>query len=254
MTIYADELFAVNFVSNILLLLAYTVIFGIKRSHMRLAGSAAAGGLYAVCEAILELPVLLRIAALLLMILAAFGRHRLMLHTFRLMLLAVFAEGITLIAASVIGANAELAAGRITVFAPELPLFILYLLSYPVMLIVKRAAANSGRIKRVYIRYNNKEVRFNVLYDSGNLLKHHGRPVLIAEWQAVEELFSCKTYEEYRDQASDFVLYRTIGKNGAVPVFEPDACRIDGEPKDVSAAVVGRTFARQYKGIVGSAG
>ena len=251
MTIYADELFAVNFISNMLLLLAYTVIFGIKRSYARLAIASSAGGIYAVCEAVWDIPAVLRAAALIAMVFIAFGRHRLMLHAFRVMLMTVFAEGITLIASSALGANAELAALRITLFAPELPLLFLYLLSYPLLLIAKKATANAGRIRNVYIRYNNRETRFRVLYDSGNLLRHRGKPVLIAEWKAVEELFPCMTYEEYKDQASDFVLYRTIGKNGAVPVFEPDVCRIDGELKEVSAAVAERSFAGQYKGIIG---
>lgn len=251
MTIYADELFAVNFISNMLLLCAYTVIFRIKRRYMRIAGAAALGGIYAVCEAVFMIPVVLRAAVVVIMVFTAFGRYRLIVHTLRIMLLTVFAEGITIIAASITGAGAEMAAGRITVFAPELPLFIFYLLSYPCMLLAKRAL-KSNSIKRVYIRYNSREVSFNVLYDSGNLLKHRGKPVLIAEWQAVKELFSCKTYEEYNEKASDFVLYRTIGKNGAVPVFEPDICRIDGELKDISAAVVERGFARKYKGIIGS--
>lgn len=243
-----------NFISNMLLICAYALIFGIKKNYGRISAAAAAGGTYAVCEAVFMLPEVFRAAALVLMAFIAFGRYKVIQHTLRLMILAIIAEGITIMAVSVIGADAKLASGRITVFAKGAPLFILYVLSYPCMLLFKHAAVRGNRIKQVYIRYNNRETHFNVLYDSGNLLKYHGRPVLIAEWEAVKSLMESAEYEEYRERASDFVLYRTIAKNGAVPVFEPEICRIDGEPVNISAAVVEQGFSGQYKGIVGSIG
>ena len=51
LTVYADEVFAVNSVSNILLIYACNTLWGEKNNHLRIISAACIGGLNAVLEA-----------------------------------------------------------------------------------------------------------------------------------------------------------------------------------------------------------
>ena len=95
MTVYADELFAVNFVSNILLFYAYSLLRGIKPRRIRVLAAAAVGGLYAVIETVFGLHEVIRIPVLACMIAAAFGRSGFIVNLSGVMFVSVCAEGLT---------------------------------------------------------------------------------------------------------------------------------------------------------------
>ncbi len=250
MTVYADELFAVNFISNILLFYAYALLHGIKRRRLRIITASAAGAVYAVIEAVLYIPMLFRAAVLAVMTVTAFGRARAVLNTLGIMFTAVCAEGITAAVLAFSGADARLASGAVTVFAPEAAAALAYFAAYPAMLLYKRIFRRGGRYKSVVLFLNGIRVSFRVMYDSGNLLKYKGLPVIIANWKEIRALFGCGTYAELIDCLPDMISYGTIGKSGVMPVFIPDKCTIDGMECAAAAAVTERGF----KGCGGIAG
>ncbi len=250
MTVYADELFAVNFASNILLFYAYALLHGIKRKRIRIISAAAAGAVYAVLEAVLLIPMFLRAAVLAMMTVAAFGRTKAALNTLGIMFTAVCAEGVTAAALAFTGADARLASGCVTVFAPETAAAAVYFAAYPAMLLYKRLFRRGGRYKSVAFYMDGMRVSFKALYDSGNLLKYKGMPVIVANWEEVRELFGCTEYSELFECLPDMLSYGTIGKGGVMPVFVPDKCTVDGTECAAAAAVTERSF----KGCGGIAG
>lgn len=252
MIIYADELFIVNVLSDFMLFCAYTVLYGVKKVYLRIAAASAFGGVFAVLDTVYDLSGVIRIPVLFIMVFIVFGRHRLLMNTLRLMMIIVLIQGITIMTVSAVGADALLVSGTVNVFVRGAELFIIYIFSYPVLLLIKKFIVKNDRIKSVYIECGGKKVCFNALYDSGNLLKYHNIPVMVVQWNAVMDLMNYSSYEEYYQNAEGYVLYKTIGKNGVIPIFKPSTCKIDGDIHNIAIAVVNYGFGNKYKGIVGN--
>ena len=104
--------------------------------------------------------------------------------------------------------------------------------------------------RNVRIRYNGKEVSFSAMYDSGNLLKYHGKPVIIISWSKAAELFEADLYEELMSASEEFVMYGTIGSGGIIPIFKPECCFVGENKKDIYAAITENDLGG-YSAIVG---
>lgn|GEM_PF-5248238 len=251
MTVYADEVFLINMISNTLLLYAYAYSSGLKPRHRRMVAAAAAGGLYAALEAALGIPPVLRAAALCSIIYIAFGRAALIKHTVRLMLICFVIEGITLTVLSAFGAGAALTRGTVVIFASEPVCAAIFICTYPAYILIMRLMARSRRHIRMRLTYRGRCAEFYALYDSGNLLKYRGKPVIMAAWDAVYTLLDCDDYEMLRKSAEDFVIYHTLSGAGVLPVIEPDICEADGAEVNAAVAVVRRKFKGKYSALAG---
>lgn len=252
MIIYADELFVINALSDFLLLCTYTFLYGVKRSYIRIIASSVSCGLYSVFEAVYDIHYVFRIPVLFLMVLIAWGRIRFITNTLKLMTIIVCIQGITVFVLSAVSIDASLVSGTLNVFANGTELFVIYIISYPVMLLVKHIVIKKNRIRHIYVEFNGRNALFDALYDSGNLLRYHNKPVIVAQWSAVCNVMEYDSYDEYYKNAQDYVLYKTIGRNGVIPVFEPNICRIDGEIHEVEIAIVNYGFGKRYNAIVGN--
>ena len=71
MVIYADVIFAVNFISTFALLIVYAVLAGSEKKYMRLAYASTISGVYAVAESVYALPYILRVFILVLVMVSA---------------------------------------------------------------------------------------------------------------------------------------------------------------------------------------
>ena len=251
MTVYADEVFLINMISNTLLLYAYAYTSGLAPKHRRMLSAAALGGIYAALEAAFGIPTVLRAAALCGIIYTAFGRAALIKHTVRLMLICFVIEGITLTVLSATGAGAALTRGTVIVFASEPVCAVIFICAYPAYILIMRLRARSRRHIRVRLTYRGRRAEFYALYDSGNLLRHRGKPVIMAAWDAVKALLDCSDYEKLRDSAEDFVIYHTVSGAGILPVIEPDLCEADGAEINAAVAVVRRKFKGKYSALAG---
>ena len=236
MTIYADELFAANALSLLMLMYSYCILNRIKPRHFRFIGGAAVCGVYAVAEVWLRLPYILRAAALSGIVYICFGRRNILRHTSHILLLSFAAMGITLAAASALGLGAELIKGYAVIFSAEPVGALIYILSYPVYILAQKLRRIQKKYVHITIFHNGSSIKLRALYDSGNLLKYHGKPVLLLSWDAASPLFECGSYVEMRDMSDQFVLYETISGLGTLPVVEPDKCFADGVPRDLAAA------------------
>lgn len=251
MTVYADEVFLVNALSDALLLYSYAYINGARPRHKRILFACAAGGLYAALEAAFALPQILRAAALFGLIYLAFGRAAIIKHTVKLMLMCFVIEGITLTAVSAMGAGAALAQGGIVIFAAEPVAAAIYIGAYPVYIIIMKLRARKRKYTRLRLTYRGRRAELRALCDSGNLLKYHGKPVIMAAWDSVSSLFDCPDYSELKDSSESFVMYRTLSGAGVLPVIEPERCEADGAEVSAAVAVVSRPFKGKYSALAG---
>lgn len=252
MVIYADELFFINMLANELLMYSYCVICKIKPQHGKMAAAAGGCAVYAVAEAVLRLPGFFRLALLPCMVYAGFGKQGIVRHTSRLMLMCFALEGVVMTALAAGGASAELAGGCVTVFTSEPFGAAVYIFAYPVLWTLSRLYNRERQCRHLYIEYDNKTTEFDVLYDSGNLLRYRNKPVIMAAWEAAAPLFEFDRYAELNDNADSFVIYETISGAGVVPVINPQRCVLEGSDIDAAVAVVEKRFKGKYCGVVGN--
>ncbi len=249
MTIYADEVFAINTVSNILLLYAYCVLYRMPLKKLCLIIAAVFGGVYAVFDVVLSLPWIARAVVLYIMSAIAFGIRGAVLHTLRLMFIAICVEAITLMGVVIAGGSAVVR-GVVTIFAQDTVAAGIYVLAYPTVVIIKYIMRAGQKYRRVNIAYSGKEIEFIALYDSGNLLKYKGRSVIMVEWETAKELFQYTEYAELELNSTAFIMYNTLNGGGMVPVFEEVRCYINGISVNYVMAVTRRKFAGKYSGII----
>lgn len=249
MTIYADEVFAVNTVSNVLLFYAYCTLYRIKIKKLRIAAAGAIGGIYSVFDAVLGLPWLFRTVILFCMVIAAFGHRGKLAHTLRLMFIAACVEAVTLTGIVLVGGSAVIS-GVITVFAKGKVAAVVYLLSYPMIIGIKYIMMAKQKYKRVNIIYSDREIEFAALHDSGNFLKYKGRSVIMVDWATAEILFPYSDYTELEVNSTAFVMYNTLSGSGMMPVFEDVKCYINGISVDSVMAITRRNFSGKYSGII----
>lgn len=249
MTVYADELFAVNFASNILLLIAYRQLRGMGKKRLRIAAAAALGALYAVFETVFAFTAAFRIPLLVIMTCVAFGARGLIENTLGVMFVSVCAEGLAIAVTAFSGARAALAAGQITLFASEPAMAAVYISAYPLLMIFYRIIGKKRRKRRVVLEYGGKKTSFLALYDSGNLLRYNGLPVIVIGSETARELIDFTSYDELTAAAPELLRYNTVGGGGVMPVFVPERCTIDGAEVRAAAAVAERGFEMGCGGI-----
>ncbi|MBR0365821.1 MAG: sigma-E processing peptidase SpoIIGA [Clostridia bacterium] len=251
MPIYADSVFLINYLSNALLLYSYCFFYGIKRRHKRIAAASALCGAYATTEAILDLPHVIRIAVFILLVLTAFGRHGLMRHGSRLMLMCFAVEGITLAAVSALGAGARLAQGSVVLFASEPVCAVIFVSAYPAFTFGMRLAKKRRRYLYLNISRRGRSAHVKVLRDSGNLLRYRNRPVIMVAWDAVSGLFDHDSYSKLNENAGTYAVYRTLNGAGTVPIIEDASCTADGIISNAAIGVVEKRFKGRYSGVAG---
>lgn len=251
MTIYADEIFAVNALSDLLLLCTCCVLNSGGIRWRRVIAASVLGGGYAVAEAVFYLPHVLRTAVLFCMMLMVSGRKRVVTDFLKCVFMLVFVEGAVTAGMSILGADAVLVKGTVNIFAPAAAVTVVYLLAYPALLLIRYVSRRKKRFYEMVIEHNGRRADFRILRDSGNLLRFHNKPVAVVSWDGVAELFGNDDFEAYRQKAENFVMYGTIGGGGAAPVFEPDRCTLDGIPREVEIAVTDRKFGTGWCGVAG---
>lgn len=192
--IYADSLFFLNFIIDYLILLAGGRICSQPLRRRRIALAAAAGGVYALLAVIrpavfAPAPVKLLTGALLVLI--AFGPHRLYLRTL-LVFFAVSAAfaGAVYAARSLSGSGVS---GHMYIPVSARVLVLSFAISYAVLtLVFSGSGRRAGRsLHRICIVLGGRSAELTALLDSGNELTDpmSGAPVVVAEGSALLPLF-----------------------------------------------------------------
>ncbi len=263
MVIYADVLFLVNFIFNYPALLVLGKAMKLRVRQWRIcAGGAvgAAGSTLIFCAAH---STLWKLPLAFLMILCAYGRRGKQTFSVFAAFLVIMAavSGLTAALASAVSAGGAISNGIVYFDISGRLLFAILLAAYPAVCLLSKGlrARKNRRIYPAVIERAGRSVCVGALFDSGNKLKEPitGRPVVVAEWDAVKNLFESppefshlpEKMEEYRLW---LIPYNALGKTGGrIFAFPADRIKIENQITErVFIGVTNQTFSREYQALL----
>ena len=197
--IYVDTLFLLNAAVDYLLLLASARLAGEPLARLRFLLGAALGGLYAVAIFLPGLSFLARppcrLAAAVLMVLAAFWKSRRLLRQVVIFLALSCAFGGGVLAIGLLGGRGLALSNGVLYSGMDLKIVLLSAAGcYGALTLLfqrtGRHTAAAGELRPVRLTLGERQVSLTALVDTGNTLTDPatGRPVLVAEADCVEEL------------------------------------------------------------------
>ena len=197
--IYVDTLFLLNAAVDYLLLLASARLAGEPLARLRFLLGAALGGLYAVAIFLPGLSFLARppcrLAAAVLMVLAAFWKSQRLLRQVVIFLALSCAFGGGVLAIGLLGGRGLTLSNGVLYSGMDLKIVLLSAAGcYGALTLVfqrtGRHTAAAGELRPVRLTLGERQVSLIALVDTGNTLTDPatGRPVLVAEADCVEEL------------------------------------------------------------------
>ena len=197
--IYVDTLFLLNAMVDYLLLLAAARLAGEPLARLRFLLGAVLGGLYAVAIFLPGLSFLARppcrLAAAVLMVLAAFWKSRRLLRQVVIFLALSCAFGGGVLAIGLLGGRGLTLSNGVLYSGMDLKIVLLSAAGcYGALTLLfqrtGRHTAASGELRPVRLTLGERQVSLIALVDTGNTLTDPatGRPVLVAEADCVEEL------------------------------------------------------------------
>ncbi len=248
--VYADVLFASNFIINYLLLYMTVQFCRIERPKKWIAAGAGLGAVYAVLVLFPELLFLrsgwIKLVFAILMVMIAAGWKNKILKPC-LIFAAVSAAFAGAALAAQMFFNTKLSYNG-TYLPIQMPVMLavfaaMYLLLEGIVRYLRKDKVQNGVVK-AQIGFNGSQAQLRVLIDSGNTLRDPitASPVLIAEKEHISELFpisgdsSLEILKNLHDADSKIKLrllpYRSVGKDGGLlAAFKPDYVCIDGKEK-----------------------
>lgn len=197
--IYVDTLFLLNAMVDYLLLLASARLAGEPLARLRFLLGAVLGGLYAVAIFLPGLSFLARppcrLAAAVLMVLAAFWKSRRLLRQVVIFSALSCAFGGGVLAIALLGGRGLALSNGVLYSGMDLKIVLLSAAGcYGALTLIfqrtGRHTASSGELRPVRLTLGERQVSLTALVDTGNTLTDPatGRPVLVAEADCVEEL------------------------------------------------------------------
>lgn len=251
MTVYADMLFAVNFTALFLLLYVYSFLMKISLNLPKAFAASALCGVYAVIEVVYFLPCFLRTAVLFCFSGVVFGKKGIVKHTSGLAVCSAVIEFFLISVMAIFQKNVLIQKGIAVVFASEKITFLIWVMSYPALITAKRIFLYMRKRRTVCLWYNGGYVEFYAMYDSGNLLMHSGKPVLITVWDTVSGLVGCKNYAQFLSETENKTGFKSVSGEGEMPFFKPEKCLINSVEKDIYVGVIENNLFGSYTAIVG---
>ena len=258
--IYVDSLFFLNLCIDYLLCLVSARVCGLVLKRLRYLLSALIGACYSVAVFLPGLDFLAgplcKLAAALLMGLAAFGGEAKMLRCCAVFLSVSAAFGGAVWAISLAGGGVFSHRAYLPVSARVLLLSFALCYGGISLLFRRRAKLMDRRCVQVRLVFLGRESRFMALLDTGNGLSDpvSGKKVMVAGLHALRpvlgqaaEIFSSASpvdalelLSQLPEYAGKFRLipYSAVGVAGMLPVFTPELLTIDGkEEKELLVAV-----------------
>lgn len=271
MTVYADVLFFVNFMFCCLALALLAKCLTVRICVPRLLAAAAVGAAGAVIVFCIDAPAfaaaLLKLALSAVMIICAFGFHKRRTAVYFLiftLFMAILSGAVIFIISAFSGnVNSVIKNGIVYFDMSGRAFFFSLIAAYPAsffLLSLLKEKRKRG-FYEITVTKNGKSVSFTALYDSGNLLKEPltGKPVIVAEWEAVKELFPYADFEEIAKAPYEHgfwtVPYRAMGGNGTLAAFSADGARVrDKELGRVFIGISGAPLSptEEYRALIGA--
>jgi len=256
--VYADMLFLVNFVINMVLLKVTCAFSKSSCGWLRLTIAAALGSVYAVCmffpsvEMLYIFPVKIAVSLIMLVITDPHSGFIKLIKSCAVFYLASFCFAGVMLALIYFTDFADGAAPLVSngIFYFDISLTTLIASSCAVYIILKLASAVFARnkvlgIKKLKITLGERECEMCAMSDTGNLLtdpiSHH--PVIIADKKSVMPLFPYGLPDAQEGCAQGAKLrvipYSSVGADdGLLTGFVPDQIELDGKcTKNVVIAI-----------------
>lgn len=263
-TIYLDSLFILNFVTDYFLCLISGRICGLILRRGRYLAAAFAGAAYAVCLYLPGFEILqiwaMKLALWLLMGIIAFGREE------RLLRCALVFAAVSAAFGGFIWAI-ELAGGYPAFDMRSM--LLSFALCYTLLRLIFRDKLRLAEAKRVKIRLelSGKETEFMALVDTGNHLRDpvSGAAVLLASPHALSPLFPGREELLYTEavellelsQSIDelrgrfcLIPYTSVGGSGLLCGFRADSAEVDGNKREIRAAISAAASGDGFEGII----
>lgn len=253
MTVYADEVFAVNFISTACMLGAYSHASDKSTGAFRIFCSAAAVGVYSVFEILFLMPHCLRIPLTAAITAAAFGRRNILRNMFGICFFSAMLEVIFSVLMYVAGRNMYVVSETVTVFSSDIFAAGAYAAVYPIFFAVRSFVKIKRRGKKADAVINDAKIRLVLLYDSGNLLRYKGLGVAVVSWDRIKAIYPGKSYFDFAECAEGWIHFGSVGQGGVLPIVTPDKFSVDGTEIKIKIAVAERRFG-DFDGLIGEAG
>ena len=260
-TVYLDVLLILDFIIDYLLLYATGKISGERIKRWRLAVAALAGVLTSLVSLFIGgfLTVLPMIASAVIMVGISYG--------FKCGKLILIFFGASAAFGGFVFALSCISGGNLTVSLKTLAYATA--ISYLIMIVAfRKSSMGTTKKEQVHIEIENNrgKAQLYALVDSGNSLCDPitNTPVLIAELQALRELFDSEVYRSLSEFALEDLLLKTggrfrpipfksVGGGGMLPAFKPKSVTVQGKKRDILVAVTRDKVGgnQGYKGIIG---
>ena len=262
--IYLDSLFLLNLVIDYLLLSCSAIVCGLRTKRLRYLAGALLGAGYAVasllpgCGFLSSAPM--KLVSALLMALAAYGGEKSLLRCALVFLSVSAAFGGFLYCITLAGGYPAFDLRTLLLAFALCYLLLSLLFGY-------RVRRSDRQRVEVALSLGGRTVRFMALVDTGNELRDpiSGAPVLLVCPHAVEPLFAGHEELLRRDPVSfleeadrlpmlrgrvRLIPYSAVGVTGMLGAFRPEGVSVDGEARELMAAVSEKVWGDGYEGIV----
>lgn len=284
MVIYLDTLFLLNTIMDYLLLLCSARIAGEELHRVRMALGALLGGIYAAAAVLPGMDFLLqpvcKVGAAVLMVVVGLGSSRRLLRQTVIFfaLACAFAGGV--LATGLFGGTGMSLRGGMIYSGMDIKIVLLsaagcYVIFTLALSRLGRHTAAAGELVHADLKLLDREISITALVDTGNTLSDpvSGRPVMVADSDAVASLFSkgeAPGREELNapDQALErlnvgrwrgrlrLIPYRAVGVEcGLLLAVRLDNVRLNGQDRGPMLVALSPTPVSDgggYRALVGS--
>ena len=275
MVIYADVLFAVNFIMDYLALYVSGKVVGVRCRWGRIAAAALVGGLYGVSGVfVTAAEQRCAVAVSLVMCRVAFGGKRLSVYVKTVVLF--YAASMLFGGVMTFLYECAYRLRETAFFSGGLTAGMFFALAGILFLVILAAGKIFSvhlhrKTARIRITLDEKEVELTMLCDTGNLLRdpYSGQPAILVGAKYLDKLLGAEGMHRYPERAAPeealrrklrFVPIKTAAGSGVLPTFSADRILVmerGGAWREVQAVIASDTgnehFGEGYEGLMNAA-
>lgn len=231
MTVYADSLFLINFISEYMMLILTEKLTAIKIKRYRKTVATLAGSIVSVLIFCIDIPyflcgILKTINIMLIICISYMCNKRAIIRAVPIFIIISFLySGIISSIAGIISSSSIIKNGITYININEALFAVLFIITYPIVFFAAKLIkkVSSQKIYKIKISKNTYSVTLTALFDSGNLLTEQGKSVIIAEWDSIQPLFNVNTYENLYEHMTEFNLkllpFNSLGSCGKTVIL-----------------------------------
>ena len=269
MTVYADSLFLINFVSEYLILILTEKMVSSKIRKRRKAAAALTGAAISVLIFCVDIPHflcgILKISSIIVIICICYmGNKKAMIRALPVFIIISYIyAGIISSVSGITGSDSVIKNGVTYINVNEVIFAVMFLCTYPIVFLLAEflKLRRNKRIYNITLSKGLRSVTARALFDSGNLLSESGKSVVITEWETVKPLLGIddygKLYEHMAELNLKLLPFRSLGSaDKIIAVFHADSLICEESNtvfRDVPVGIVNRSISGKgnYNALIG---